>query len=234
MPKINGYRRQKPSQEVPYLYEPYASTVLRSPQQPLVVLPHTLSEITGPLYGHEAVRPNDNDLTRQHEGEPQGQRIIVSGHVTDADGRPVPNALIEIWQCNAAGRYRHEVDQHDAPLDPNFSGAGRMVTDANGAYRFVTIEPGAYPWGNHENAWRPKHIHFSLFGTAFATRLITQMFFPGDPLLPLDPVFNCVKDVKARNRMVSSFDIETTVPEHALGYRFDIVLRGRDATPAEG
>ena len=178
--------------------------------------------------------PNDNDLTRQHEGEPQGQRIIVSGRVTDADGRPVPDALIEIWQCNAAGRYRHEVDQHDAPLDPNFSGAGRTVTDANGAYRFVTIEPGAYPWGNHENAWRPKHIHFSLFGTAFATRLITQMFFPGDPLLPLDPVFNCVKDAKARNRMVSSFDIETTVPEHALGYRFDIVLRGRDATPAEG
>ena len=234
MPEINGYRRQKSTEEAPYLYKPYASTVLRSPRKPLVVLPHTLSEITGPLYGHEAVRPNDNDLTRQHEGEPQGQRIIVSGRVTDADGRPVPDALIEIWQCNAAGRYRHELDQHDAPLDPNFSGAGRTVTDADGTYRFVTIEPGAYPWGNHENAWRPKHIHFSLFGTAFATRLITQMFFPGDPLLPLDPVFNCVKDAKARNRMVSSFDIETTVPEHALGYRFDIVLRGRDATPMEG
>ncbi len=234
MPKVKGYRKQKPSQEAPYLYQPYASTALRSPRKPLVVLPHTLSEITGPLYGHEALRPNDNDLTRQHEGEPQGQRIIVSGRVTDADGRPVPDALIEIWQCNAAGRYRHEIDQHDAPLDPNFSGAGRTVTDADGAYRFVTIEPGAYPWGNHENAWRPKHIHFSLFGTAFAMRLITQMFFPGDPLLPLDPIFNCVKDAKARNRMVSSFEIETTVPEHALGYRFDIVLRGRDATPMEG
>ncbi|HUJ75591.1 MAG TPA: protocatechuate 3,4-dioxygenase subunit beta [bacterium] len=227
------YRRGEPGEDVPYLHPAYVSTVYRAPQQPLVVLPHTLSEITGPLFGHGSVGPLDHDLTRQHAGEPIGQRIAVSGRVTDADGRPLRDTLVEVWQCNAAGRYRHEADQHDAPLDPNFSGAGRTATDQDGVYRFITIEPGAYPWGNHYNGWRPRHIHFSLFGTAFATRLVTQMFFPGDPLLPLDPIYNAVPDVKARERLVSSFDLDSTVPGISLGYRFDIVLRGRDATPME-
>jgi protocatechuate 3,4-dioxygenase beta subunit len=208
--------------------------VKRAPALKLVKLPHTLSEITGPRFGHEAVQPNDIDLTRQVPGgEAQGQRIIVSGRILDEDGKPVPDALLEIWQCNAAGRYNHENDQHDAPLDPYFSGAGRVATDEQGRYRFVSIEPGAYPWRNSNNAWRPRHIHLSLFGTAFPTRLVTQMYFPGDPLLPFDPVLNAIPDRKARERLISSFDIDTTIPETALGYRFDIVVRGRDATPME-
>jgi len=157
----------------------------------------------------------------------------VSGRVIDENGRPVPSTLVEVWQANAAGRYRHQNDRHDAPLDPNFSGCGRVITDADGRYRFVTIRPGAYPWRNHHNAWRPAHIHFSLFGRAFATRLVTQMYFPGDPLLPLDPIFNSTADETSRDRLVSAFDLDTTVPEHALGFRFDIVLRGRDATPLD-
>ena len=233
MAKQPGYRRPAPGQDAPYLHPAYKSTVARSPRQPLVTLPHSLSEITGPHFGQEAVCPEDRDLTRYHGGEAQGQRIVVSGRVTDADGKPVPDALVEVWQCNAAGRYRHDVDQHDAPLDPHFGGAGRTVTDADGEYRFLTIEPGAYPWGNHENAWRPRHIHFSLFGPAFATRLVTQMYFPGDPLLPLDPIFNAVPDKRARERLVSAFDPQRTESGYALAYRFDIVLRGRDATPME-
>jgi protocatechuate 3,4-dioxygenase, beta subunit len=177
--------------------------------------------------------PLDNDLTRQHGGEPLGERIIVAGRVLDGDGRPVRNALVEIWQCNAAGRYIHQVDQHPAPLDPNFSGAGRALTDDDGRYRFITIKPGAYPWGNHENAWRPAHIHFSLFGPAFATRLVTQMYFPGDPLFEYDPIFQSVRDPKARERMIARFDLPTTEPEWALGYQWDIVLRGRESTPME-
>jgi protocatechuate 3,4-dioxygenase beta subunit len=198
----------------------------------LLVLPQSLSEMTGPLFGHERVRPGDADLTTQHGGQPVGERIIVAGRVMDEDGRPVPHTLIEVWQANAAGRYLHKRDQHDAPLDPNFSGAGRMMTDADGHYRFVSIRPGAYPWRNHPNAWRPAHIHFSLFGNAFATRLVTQMYFPGDPLLSFDPIYNSVPD-GARQRMISAFDFDLTVPEQALGFRFDIVLRGRDATPME-
>jgi protocatechuate 3,4-dioxygenase, beta subunit len=216
-----------------YLHADYKSTVLRSPKQPLIILPHTTSELSGPIYGHEAVGEGDSDLTRQHPGEPLGERIIVSGTVTDEDGRPLPSTLIEIWQANAAGRYIHVVDQHPAPVDPNFSGAGRCVTDANGCYRFTTIKPGAYPWKNHYNAWRPNHIHFSLFGPSFLTRLVTQMYFPGDPLIPIDPIANAVTDPRALQRMIAAFDLETTVPEWALGYRFDIVLRGRTATPFE-
>jgi protocatechuate 3,4-dioxygenase, beta subunit len=216
-----------------YLYPEYRSTPKRSPTKPLVILPHTLTELTGPVYGHESVREGDNDLTRQHKGEPLGERIIVHGHVLDEDGRGVPDTLVEVWQCNAAGRYIHKVDQHDAPIDPNFTGAGRTVTDANGYYRYITIKPGAYPWRNHHNAWRPAHIHLSLFGHSFLSRLVTQMYFPGDPLFPFDPIHNSVTDPKARARMISTFDLENTKPEWALCYRFDIVLRGRQQTPME-
>ena len=226
--------RKRPKGEVPFLAPDYQSTVLRAPKRPLVPLPQTLSETTGPVYGHDKVGPLDHDLTRQHGGEPIGERIIVSGRVLDGDGGPVADSLIEVWQPNAAGRYAHDGDQHDAPLDPNFTGAGRIVTDAEGQYHFITVKPGAYPWRNHPNAWRPAHIHFSLFGPAFATRLMTQMYFPNDPLLPLDPIFNAVPDETARDRLVAAFELDLTKPEWALGYRFDIVLRGRDATPMEG
>ena len=212
---------------------PYVSSRKRSPTRPLLLAPQTLSEVTGPLFGPDDVAPDDHDLTRQHAGAPLGERIIVSGRVLDANGRPVPHTLVEVWQANAAGRYLHRNDTHDAPLDPNFTGCGRTLTDAEGRYRFVTIKPGAYPWGNHHNAWRPAHVHFSLFGPAFLTRLVTQMYFPGDPLLPYDPIFNGIPDARVRDLLVASFDWEHTSPDHALGYRFDIVLRGRDATPME-
>ena len=228
-----GYQRIVPGTQPEYLHQAYKSTVKRAPTRPLVLIPHTLSEITGPVYGHDRVSASDSDLTKQHAGEPIGERIIVSGRVLDGNGRPVPHTLVEVWQCNATGRYSHKVDQHDAPLDPNFSGTGRIVTDADGNYKFTSIKPGAYPWGNHPNAWRPAHIHFSLFGPSFMTRLVTQMYFPGDPLMPYDPIFNCVTDPRARDRMISAFDLERTVPDWALAYRFDIVLRGRDATPME-
>ena len=211
----------------------YRSTALRHPKKPLVLLPHRLTEITGPLLGSDLITATDADLTTQHAGEPIGERIIVHGHVLDEDGRGVPNALVELWQANACGRYVHVSDQHPAPLDPNFTGAGRAQADADGYYRFVTVKPGAYPWGNHHNAWRPAHIHFSLFGRAFTQRLVTQMYFPGDPLLPLDPIYNSVPDEQARQRMVSRFDIELTQPEWALGYEWDIVLRGRGAAVFE-
>jgi protocatechuate 3,4-dioxygenase beta subunit len=211
----------------------YRSTAWRHPKQPLIVIPQTLSELTGPVYGPDAVGPLDHDLTRQHADAPAGQRIIVSGRVLDEDDRPVPHTLIEIWQANAAGRYAHRFDRWDAPLDPNFTGAGRTVTDAAGRYAFVTIRPGAYPWGNHPNAWRPAHIHFSLFGQAFLTRLVTQMYFPGDPLLPLDPIFNAVPD-RARRRLIAAFDLSQTKEAWALAYTFDIVLRGARETPREG
>lgn len=214
-------------------YPGYKSTTLRAPKRPLVVIPQTLSEITGPVYGHEMIRPTDHDLTRQHAGEAIGERIIVAGRVLDEDGRPVPNTLVEIWQANAAGRYVHVLDQHPAPLDPNFTGAGRVVTDEEGRYRFLSVKPGPYPWRNHHNAWRPAHIHFSLFGPSFLTRLVTQMYFPGDPFFPYDPIFQSVTDERAQQRMISRFDLDLTEPEWATGYRFDIVLRGRQATPME-
>jgi len=211
----------------------YRSTALRHPKEPLVVVPRTLSELTGPAFPYGRMRPTDNDLTRQHAGEPLGERTIVEGRVLDEDGRPIPNTLVEIWQANAAGRYAHKADRHRAPLDPNFSGAGRTVTDSEGRYRFLTIRPGAYPWTNHPNAWRPAHIHFSLFGTHFLSRLVTQMYFPADPLLPFDPIFNSIPDERARGRLISGFDLALTQPEWALAYRFDIVLRGSNATPME-
>jgi protocatechuate 3,4-dioxygenase beta subunit len=233
MSTLAGYRRPHPGTQPDYDYPPYVSTAKRHPTQPLVLPPQTLSELTGPLFGHGEIKPTDNDLTCQHKGEPIGERIIVSGRVLDENGKAVPHTLIEIWQANAAGRYPHPTDQHDAPLDPNFSGAGRTFTDAKGRYRFITIRPGEYPWRNHYNAWRPAHIHFSLFGAAFLTRMITQMYFPGDPLLALDPMYASLPDENARKRLISVFDLESTVPHQALGYRFDIVLRGRDATPME-
>lgn len=233
MSRVVPYRRAQAGSQPEYVYADYRSTLRRAPKKPLIVLPHTLSEVTGPLFGDESISESDNDLTRQHEGAPQGERIVVSGRLMDDDGRPIANSLIEIWQANAAGRYLHHGDDHRAPLDPNFSGAGRTLTDADGNYKFVTVKPGSYPWRNHANAWRPAHIHFSLFGNAFATRLVTQMYFPGDPLMAYDPVIHSVPDEKARERLVGRFDLSLTQPEWALGYRFDIVLRGRDATPFE-
>jgi len=228
---IHPYRRPGPDVHPPP--DPaYRSTALRNPHEPLVVVPQTLSELTGPVYPYGRIGELDHDLTRQHAGEPIGERITVQGRVLDEDGRPVPDTLVEIWQANATGRYAHDVDTHDAPLDPNFSGAGRTVTDKDGRYRFISIMPGHYPWGNHPNAWRPAHIHFSLFGPSFLTRLVTQMYFEGDPLLPLDPVYNAVPE-GARDRLIAAFDLSLTEPNWALGYRWDIVLRGRDETPRE-
>jgi protocatechuate 3,4-dioxygenase beta subunit len=211
----------------------YRATALRHPSQPLVIIPQTLTELSGPVFGPGTIGPLDHDLTRQHAGEPVGQRIVVEGRILGGDGRPVPHTLVEVWQANAAGRYAHVADQWNAPLDANFSGGGRTLTDATGRYRFVTIRPGAYPWRNHHNAWRPAHIHFSVFGQAFLSRLVTQMYFPGDPLLALDPIYNAVPDDRARQRMVAAFDLDLTEPAFAIGYRFDLVLRGRDQTPME-
>lgn len=223
------------SVQPPYLHEPYRSTVARAPKQPLLPLPESLSELTGPVYGEDAIGPLDNDLTRNAvvNGEPLGERIIVVGRVLDDAGRPVDNALVEIWQANSAGRYRHGKDQHQAPLDPNFTGAGRLLTNQQGEYRFTSIRPGAYPWLNHDNAWRPPHIHFSVFGHQFISRLVTQMYFPGDPLLPLDPIFNSIPDEKGRARLIADYAHEVTEPVWALGYRFDIVLCGERMTPFE-
>ncbi len=231
--KIAGYRPLYPGTQPDHLHSPYVSCIKRSPTKPQIRIPFTLSEITGPSFRPEIVQPKACDLTRQHSGEPLGERIIVSGRVLDENARPVTKTVVEIWQANTAGRYQHEVDRHDAPLDPNFTGSGQAITNERGEYRFVTIRPGEYPWRNHYNAWRAAHIHFSLFGPSFATRLVTQMYFPGDPLIPFDPIFNCTADEKARNRLISVFDWETTIPEHALGYRFDLILRGREATPME-
>lgn len=218
----------------PMIHPPYRSTVLRGPTRPLIPIAHSLTELTGPVFGHDVLRPHDADLTlnARRTAEPLGERIIVTGRVLDEHGRPVPHTLVEIWQANACGRYVHIGDQHDAPLDPNFIGGGRCLTDADGRYRFKTIKPGAYPWGNHHNAWRPQHIHFSLFGPTFVTRLVTQMYFPGDPLLALDPIYNSVP-APARERMISAFSIDITEPEYALGYVFDIVLRGARETPPD-
>jgi protocatechuate 3,4-dioxygenase beta subunit len=232
MSDVTGYHAAPLGTQPEFLHAPYVSTRVRAPQQPYVVVPVTLSESTGPTFDVTS-RGARADLTAGHAGQPIGERIVVSGSVRDENGRVVPHTLLELWQCNAAGRYRHERDTHDAPLDPNFSGAGSVVTDAAGRYQFTTIRPGAYPWRNHPNAWRPAHIHISLFGPAFATRLVTQMYFPGDPLLSIDPIFNSVADAAARERLVSSLDWQNAQGELALAYRFDIVLRGSKQTPLE-
>jgi protocatechuate 3,4-dioxygenase beta subunit len=217
--------------EVQVDYPGYRATQWRVPKRPLATIPEELHALRGPVFGEDVLGELDNDLTRQHEGEPLGERIIVHGRVLGDDGRPIRGALVEVWQANASGRYKHEVDQHPAPLDPNFSGAGRCVTGDDGSYRFITIKPGSYPWGNHPNAWRPAHMHFSIFGRMFMQRLVTQMYFPGDPLFRFDPIFNSVRDPKSRELMISRFDLARTEPAWALAYEWDVVLR---ATPFEG
>ena len=233
MSEVLRFRQVVPGTQPEFLHPAYVSSVRRAPTKPLVAIPQTLSEITGPSWDAKDIVAGAYDLTKQHTGSPIGPRIVVSGRVMDETGRALPHTLVEIWQANAAGRYLHRSDRGSAPLDPNFTGEGYTLTDAEGNYRFVTIRPGEYPWGNHHNAWRPAHIHFSLFGPAFATRLVTQMYFPGDPLLAFDPIFNCTANEDARKRLISQFDWATTLPRESLGYRFDIVLRGRDATPME-
>ncbi|HJU29363.1 MAG TPA: protocatechuate 3,4-dioxygenase subunit beta [Candidatus Binataceae bacterium] len=225
----NSYRQTDSDVHPSNASPDYESTCKRAPSLAPISIAQTLSEITGPRFDESIFRPGDGDLTRFAGGVACGERIIIGGRVLDEDGRPVPGIVIEIWQANAAGRYAHDADRHDAPLDPHFSGVGRVFTGADGAYRFVTIRPGAYPWRNHYNGWRPAHIHYSLLGPAFATRLITQMYFEGDPLLALDPIFNAVPEI-ARDRLIAVFYTGLTVPEFALGYRFDFVLRGRDTT----
>ncbi len=227
------YRLRHPETQPPLLHEPYVSSRKRAPSKPLIHLPVTISETTGPIFSASGASTRTCDLTKQSTGAPIGERIVVSGRVLDEDARPVRNTLIEIWQANAAGRYLHKNDQHDAPLDPHFTGCGHALTDDEGGYRFMTVRPGAYPWRNHTNAWRPAHIHFSVFGPAFATRLVTQMYFPGDELQAVDPIFNAIPDADARARLIATFDWPTTMPEIAPGFRFDIVLRGRKATPME-
>ncbi len=233
MNPLVSYRKHRAGTQPPYLVEAYASTHKRAPSQSPIEAPQTLSEITGPRFGRAALRSGEQDLTQCNGGAAVGERIVVGGRIFDEDGQPVRDALIEIWQANAAGRYVHAGDQHDAPLDPHFSGMGATVSDHEGRYRFMTIKPGAYPWRNHHNAWRPAHIHFSLFGNAYAQRLVTQMYFPGDPLMAFDPIFNSTTDRAARERLIAAFDWDATEAEYALGYRFDIVLRGREQTPME-
>jgi len=233
--RIHEYNPRDWKSHPPYSFKAYGSSIKRGPLKKLVPIEQTLSEITGPLFSDLRLEPGENDLTHNPATgkEAMGERIIVVGRVLDEDERPVPNTLIEIWQANAAGRYHHPVDQHNAPIDPNFSGAGRCVSNDKGEYRYLTIKPGAYPWLNHPNAWRPAHIHLSLFGPSFVTRLVTQMFFPNDPLIALDPILNSVPTKDGRQRLISAYDHDVTEPEFALGYRFDVVLRGRKATPFE-
>ena len=227
-------RYPRPAADVttPVGFADYRTTGSRAPLRAPVDLPQRLTEVTGPLLGEGRVTAADADLTRQHEGEPQGQRIVVHGRVLDGDGRPVPDTLVEVWQANAGGRYRHVADTWPSPLDPHFTGLGRTITDGEGRYRFTTVKPGAYPWGNHHNAWRPAHIHFSLFGRAFTQRLITQMYFPDDPLFFQDPIFNAIPE-GARHLAIGRFDYEQTEPSWALAFSWDIVLRGTGQTPFE-
>jgi protocatechuate 3,4-dioxygenase beta subunit len=230
MTQHQGYAREHAGGQPPNDYPGYGTTVKRHPTRKAIRLDHTLTEITGPTFESGWAGADYPDMTKDGKSAPLGERIIVAGRMLDEDGRPVANSLIEIWQANACGRYIHEWDQHDAPLDPNFKGVGQVTTNERGEYRFMTIKPGAYPWRNTPNAWRPQHIHFSVFGPSFATRLVTQMYFPGDPLQPLDPIFLSVPDERARQSMICAYDPTLSVEEYALGYRWDIVLRGRDQT----
>jgi protocatechuate 3,4-dioxygenase beta subunit len=228
--EAEGVLRHHPARD----YPPYRSSTLRHPTRALVsLLDPEAAELRGPVFGATDVTEFDADLTRQHQGEPLGERITVTGRVLDRAGRPVGGQLVEIWQANASGRYAHQRDQHPAPLDPNFTGSGRCLTAADGSYSFTTVKPGPYPWRNHDNAWRPAHIHFSLFGTAFTQRLVTQMYFPGDPLFPYDPILQSVTDNAARERLVAAYEHDLSRSEWSLGYRWDIVLDGPAATLTE-
>jgi len=220
-PRLNG---PVETHQPPQVFDAYASTRLRGPRNGLIPVADSLAERTAPVYGVHNIGGEDNNLTVQHDGEPLGQKIVVAGQVRDIYGKPIPHALVELWQANSAGRYIHKKDQHPAPLDPNFTGAGRTFTDAHGYYRFTTIQPGAYPWGNHFNAWRPAHIHFSVLGNGFKQRLISQMYFPGDPLLEIDPIFMANPDWRVRQALIARYDRRFDIPNIALGYRFDMVL----------
>jgi len=210
----------------------YKTSVLRSPKAALLSLENSLSEVTGPVFNHHDIGPLDHDLIRNyaHGGDPIGERIIVHGRILDENGRPVPHTLIEFWQANAGGRYRHKKDTYLAPIDPNFGGCGRCLSDDNGAYFFRTIKPGPYPWRNYVNSWRPAHIHFSIFGSGFSQRLITQMYFEGDPLIKLCPIVQTITDPAAVERLIAPLDLNASVPLDTLAYRFDIVLRGARST----
>jgi protocatechuate 3,4-dioxygenase, beta subunit len=227
------FDQHRDATDPPTLFPAYKSTAKRGAAQAAIPVRLDAATNAGIQIPQHLVLPDDADLTKRGTAAPLGERIIVTGRVVDEDGMPARNSLIEIWQCNAAGRYAHQGDTHDAPLDPNFAGFGKTLTDQNGRYRFITVKPGAYPWGNHENAWRPAHIHFSLLGNVYAQRLITQMYFPGDPLFAFDPIFNSIPDPAARQRLVSVFKLEHTVPAWALAYEFNIILRGTGATPTE-
>ncbi|WP_182525640.1 protocatechuate 3,4-dioxygenase subunit beta [Nocardioides dongkuii] len=223
-----------PAEEHPRLdYPPYRSTTLRHPTKDLQQTDPEGIELWSPAFGHRDVDPLESDLTIQRGGEPIGERITVTGRVVDGSGRPVRGQLVEVWQANAGGRYHHQRDQHPSPLDPCFTGAGRCLTGDDGSYRFTTIKPGPYPWKNHRNAWRPAHIHFSVFGTAFTQRLVTQMYFPGDPIFGLDPIYGSLVDQDARERLVATYDHDLTQHEWSTGYRWDIVLTGGARTPLE-
>lgn len=214
----------------PRNFAPYRSSTLRHPTHELVRADPEEVELASPAFGHTDVAAEESDMTIHHTGEPLGERIIVTGFVLDGEGRPVRNQLVEIWQANASGRYVHKRDQHPAPIDPNFTGVGRLITGEDGSYRLTTIKPGAYPWKNHRNAWRPAHIHFSFFGSQFTQRLVTQMYFPGDPLFALDPIYQSIVDPAARARLVAEYDHSVSEPEWALGYRWDVVLTGTRST----
>lgn len=220
----------------PPAYAPgYKTSVLRSPRNALISLQNSLSEITGPVFSSDDLGALDNDLILNYakDGLPIGERIIVHGYVRDGFGRPMKNTLVEVWQANAGGRYRHKKDQYLAPIDPNFGGCGRVLTDENGYYCFRTIKPGPYPWRNRINDWRPAHIHYSIFGPAFVTRLVTQLYFEGDPLLRHCPIYRSIPDLGARERLVATLDLDETIPLDTIAYRFDIILRGRRQTPFE-
>jgi protocatechuate 3,4-dioxygenase, beta subunit len=231
IPQAEFIQRDR-SQHPPALTPDYKTSVLRSPSLSLWSLQNSLSEVTGPAFGRDELGPLDNDLILNYakSGEPIGERTIVHGCVLDGNGRPVPNTLVEVWQANAGGRYRHTNDTYIAPIDPNFGGCGRTITDDNGHYAFRTVKPGAYPFRNHVNSWRPAHIHFSVFGSGFAQRLITQMYFEGDPLLAMDSILGTIPDPAARQRLVAPLDMNAAIPIDSLAYRFDIVLRGTRST----
>ncbi len=233
MPKDGEFYQRNRDMHPPALTPGYKTSVARSPRYSLISLQNTVSEITGPAFGQNDIDPGDNDLLTNYAqpGEsPIGDRIILHGRVLDENAKPVPNTLVEVWQANAGGRYRHKNDTYFAPIDPNFGGCGRALTDENGYYYFRTVKPGAYPWRNHGNNWRPAHIHVSVFGSAFLQRLVTQCYFEGDPFIPLCPIVNTIPDPDAIEQLTAKLDLNATIPLDTVAYKFDIVLRGRRST----